>query len=86
MVNGFYLPDFGEGLIVAKEKEAGICLMKKRMKEKDTVLFPKENLNAKAFMNTLNIQSTGTIRRMVYGEKRPLDLSGIYNRIGGNLG
>lgn len=86
VLKGFYLPDCGEGLIVSNDKDSGIALIQKRLKEKPTAIFPKENRHATAFMNQLNIEPVGTIRRMRFGEERPLDLSGIYNRIGGNLG
>lgn len=85
-VMGFYLPDFGEGLIIASDTQAGHALMKKRFNDKPTAIFPIENEDAKAFMRAFNLEPAYTIKRMWYGKKRPLNFAGIYNRIGGNLG
>jgi len=85
-IEGVYFPECGEGLIIAENARAGTALMYKRLQTKDVVLFPQENTNAKAFMDGLNIKPKGCIKRMIYGERRPTQLSGIYNRIGGNLG
>ncbi len=85
-IEGVYFPECGEGLIIAENARAGTALMYKRLQAKDVVLFPQENTNAKAFMDGLNIKPKGRIKRMIYGERRPTQLSGIYNRIGGNLG
>lgn len=85
-VKGFYLPEFGEGLIVAKDTTSGQALMTKRLMDNSTAVFPQSNTSAIAFMEELDVKLSGTIRRMYYGEPRDVDFSKIYNRIGGNLG
>ncbi len=86
LVEGFYLPSFGDGLIIAKTDSAGIELMKLRLLTKENAVFPSDNLIATAFMNHNNYKISGKAKRMRLGRKRPIFLSNIYNRIGGNLG
>jgi len=86
-VVGFYLPNLGDGLIVAKEAEAGKAFMAMRLQDQQTTaIFPKDNLEAIRFMKTLNVESSGCMKRMIYGEHRPVNFKQIYNRIGGNMG
>lgn len=86
IVEGFYLPSFGEGLILAETDSAGIELMKLRMATQNIAAFPKENIAASEFMNEQNFMPYKKAKRMLLGRKREIQFSNIYNRIGGDIG
>ncbi len=86
VVEGYYLPSFGEGLIIANSSLAGIELMKLRMNAHNNVAFPVDNLAATSFMNQNSYKPTKKAKRMRFGKKRALNLADIYSRIGGNFG
>lgn len=85
-VMGYYLPTFGDGLIVAIDPAAGEALMKLRMTTKDFAVFPAENVLATALMAKHNFNFFRTQKRMRLGKQRDWQPANIYNRIGGNLG
>lgn len=85
-VEGYYLPSFGDGLIVATTTAAGIELMKLRLKSKENAIFPIDNINAVLYLHENNYQEIKTIKRMQFGKKRSVQFANMYNRIGGNLG
>lgn len=83
---GFYLPNLGEGLIIATTNSAGHELMKLRLKSKGFAAFPIDNVSATEFMRQNNFKASMTQKRMRLGKKRNWQPTNIYNRIGGNLG
>ncbi|MBA3899257.1 MAG: GNAT family N-acetyltransferase [Bacteroidetes bacterium] len=85
-VQGFYLPDLGDVLIMANTKLAGQELMKLRITTKDFAVFPIDNVSAIEFMHQNNFQQKRIEKRMRLGRKRNWQPTNIYNRIGGNLG
>lgn len=85
-VNGYYLPTFGDGLIIAADPKAGLALLGFHCTLRDKAVFPKDNLTATQFLYEHGNKEITTGKRMRLGEKRPLYLERIYNRIGGNLG
>ncbi|RYZ94089.1 MAG: N-acetyltransferase, partial [Sphingobacteriaceae bacterium] len=86
MVEGFYLPGWGEGLIMAGTALAGIELMKQRFTEKGNASFPSENKGAAVFMDQHKIAVFKTAKRMRLGPKKEWQPQYLFNRIGGNLG
>jgi len=86
IVKGFYLADFGEGLIIADCDIAGVELMKLRLRDRNDAIFPSDNLAANKFMRGNNMKLHSKAKRMRLGRKREIKLSSIYNRIGGNIG
>lgn len=86
IIEGFYLPSFGEGLIIANTSSAGLELMKVRLASKVDVVFPSNNLIAAEFMDKNNYNITKKAKRMRLGMKRTVLLANIYNRIGGDIG
>ncbi|MFZ4798795.1 MAG: GNAT family N-acetyltransferase [Bacteroidia bacterium] len=86
IVEGFYLPTLGEGVVMANKNNAGIELMKLRMTTKDNIAFPIDNKEARDFMYQNNYKEFKTAKRMRLGIKRWWEPKNIYNRIGGNLG
>jgi GNAT superfamily N-acetyltransferase len=85
-VEGYYLPTFGEGLIVADTASAGVELMKLRLTAKEHAAFPVDNSSAASFFRQYNFKEFKTAKRMRLGEKKNWQPTKIYNRIGGNLG
>jgi GNAT superfamily N-acetyltransferase len=86
VLNGFYLPDFGDGSIIATTLSAGLDLMRLRLAAKDNASFPIDNVDALQFMHDNNFQEFRKAKRMRLGPERELNLQFIYNRIGGNVG
>ena len=85
-VLGFYLPNFGEGIILAEHPSAGIELLKFHLSKNDKVVFPIENTFALQFMTQHSLEFFRKAKRMRLGIKREWVPSSIFNRIGGNLG
>ena len=85
-VEGYYLPTFGEGLIVANTATSGLELIKLRLKSKENASFPVDNLSAAAFFHQHNFKEFKTAKRMRLGQKKNWQPTKIYNRIGGHLG
>lgn len=85
-MQGLYLPNLGDGLIIATTNSAGQELMKLRLKSKDSASFPIDNLSAIELMKQNNFREVRTEKRMRFGKKRTWQPTNIYNRIGGNLG
>jgi len=86
IVEGFYLPSFGEGMIIADTSPAGIELMKLRLLTKERATFPSDNLTATNFLHRNNYIVHKTAMRMRLGKKRNVLFSKIFNRIGGHIG
>ena len=85
-VLGFYLPNFGEGIILADHPSAGIELLNLHLTNNDKVVFPLDNTSAMQFMMMHSFDFFRKAKRMRLGIKRAWIPSTIYNRIGGNLG
>jgi len=86
IVEGFYLPSCGEGLITAITNPAGSELMKLRLMTNENAAFPRDNLTATAFMHQNNFKEFKRATRMRLGIKKRWQPANIYNRIAGNLG
>lgn len=84
---GIYVPDLGEGSIIADTISAGTELMKIKYAVIDKAVLPAENHAGISFL-----EQNGFIRtpvqgtRMVYGEEVRWKPDRIFSRIGGNLG
>lgn len=85
-VVGFYLPTYGDGLIIAEQPKAGLALMNFRLTMKDNAVFPVDNQLALELMQSLGHQPVMHAKRMRLGKPRPWSPAEIFNRIGGNLG
>jgi N-acetylglutamate synthase-like GNAT family acetyltransferase len=85
-VLGFYLPSFGDGIILAEHPSAGIELLKLHLTNYDKVVFPIENTFALQFMMQHSFEYFRKAKRMRLGAKRDWTPFSIFNRIGGNLG
>lgn len=85
-VEGYYIPDFHEGLIVATSSEAGTAFMQKRLTTKEHAAFPIDNSAAISYMSMQGFEPFKTAKRMRLGEIRDVDYSKIFNRIAGSIG
>ena len=85
-VQGYYLPTFGEGLIIAGNESAGIELIQIRLQKNDKATFPIDNTSAVQFLYKHNFMEYKHAKRMRLGLKREWLPSQIYNRAGGNIG
>jgi GNAT superfamily N-acetyltransferase len=86
-VEGFFVPNLCEGLIVANTVEAGLELMKLKHVEIDKAVLPSENKAGIAFLKQNGFVSKpmqGT--RMILGEDLKWFPENIYSRISGNFG
>ncbi len=85
-VLGFYLPSFGDGLIVAEDVRAGIELIKYRAQSKGYAITMAENIPANNFLAEYFGAEFRRAKRMRLGAKRDTHLEWVYNRIGGQIG
>lgn len=85
-VFGFYLPDLGEGLIVASDAEAGIELMKVRSSGANKSVLPVNNNAAISFLTQNGFSEYRRAKRMVLGKEFGWQPDKLFNRIAGNLG
>jgi GNAT superfamily N-acetyltransferase len=86
-VTGYYLPTLGEGLIVAKEVNAGLMLLRKKLQRDWPYLaIPEVNTPAIRFLEELGHRHYRSGLRMSLGPKRPWNPAMLFGRIGENLG
>ena len=86
-VRGFYLPDLGEGLIVAQDAEAGRSLMQHRLARAEAApVLPAENHAANQFLEDMGLAVKQSAARMVRNGADSLKQDMLFNRIGGHLG
>ena len=84
---GFYMPDLGEGLILASTTDAGLELMKIKYSKVNKAVLPGENHIGTNFLkqNGFTLSDTkGT--RMILGQEIDWKPSKVFSRIGGNYG
>lgn len=85
-LKGFYISTLGEGLIVAKNREAGQELMRAKYNSNKVFCLPVENEAGINFLASNGYKEYRKASRMILGSKIAWDGSKIYSRIGGNLG
>ena len=87
-LTGFYLPNLGEGLIIADNSLAGIELMKaKYSKKADKAVIPSENQIGLDFLKKNGFVLSETKgKRMILGKDIDWKPECIFSRIGGNYG
>jgi len=85
--SGYYLPDFGGGLIIARNADAALELMRVRLNHgKKTAVVPATNTIAREFLILEGFQEYRTSPRMILGNKVPWQPSMMYNRATGYCG
>jgi len=85
-VAGFYIPDLGEGLIIANDAEAGIELMKARLSNTNKSVLPVCNEKATEFLRANGFVEIKRAKRMILGKKFEWQPAKFFNRAGGNVG
>jgi GNAT superfamily N-acetyltransferase len=86
-ISGVYLPDFGGGLIIAKDSGAGCTLMKLRFNRgKTTAVVPSLNIVAQEYLLLEGFQEYRRAPRMVLGEDVNWNPTMVYNRATGYCG
>ncbi len=83
---GIYLPDLGEGMIIASDKRAGIELMKKKYATVDKAVLPVENTVGIQFLMENGFTETLRAARMIWGKPFLWQPENVYSRIAGKLG
>lgn len=85
-VAGAYFPDLGNGLIIAKNPEAGIELMKLRLQKNDHSIIPEGNKEAIEFLIQNNFKEKEKKKRMILGKKREWHPENLFNWVSGQIG
>jgi GNAT superfamily N-acetyltransferase len=86
-IKGFYLPDFGNGLIIACSENAGLELLKFKLKQKpSTVCVPETNKQAIEFLTSMGCSQYLKIPRMYLNKNIIWDSKNVYSRGCGHLG
>jgi len=86
-IDGFYLPDFGNGFIIAKNKTAGFELLRrKHIGLKSTVVVPAKNEPAIKYLLENNFNEFLRAPRMILGEKILWKQECIFSRAAGYCG
>ena len=86
-LEGFYLPHLGDGLIIAKNHEAGFNLLEIKWATKsESIILPEENLEIIEFAKSKGFKLYRHAARMILGDIFNWNPQMIYNRVGGYLG
>ena len=86
-IAGFYLPDLGGGLIIARTADAGLGLMKLRMNRgKQSAVIPETNGIAREFLISEGFQEFRKAPRMFLGGDALWQPAMVYNRATGYCG
>jgi GNAT superfamily N-acetyltransferase len=86
-IGGLYLPDHGTGLILAKNPEAGLALMRMRLNNgKTNAIIPSVNIIAKEFLEAEKFHVYRTTPRMILGKDVNWQPAMMYNRATGYCG
>lgn len=84
---GFYLPDFGRGLVLSRDKQAGIELLKlKHSKKGKRTLLPIENKDGVDFLEKSGLKKGYKCSKMILGKKNIWTPKYIYSYGSGYCG
>lgn len=84
---GFYLPDFGRGLVLSQDKESGIELLKiKHSKKGSRTLLPIDNLAGINFFERSGLKKGSKCSRMILGKENEWNPQYIYSYGSGYCG
>ncbi len=86
-LNGYFLPELGDGVILAKSNDAGIELLKlKHHLKKCKTILPEENKSGEKFLIENGFEMYNQARRMVFGNEVKWQPQFVFCRIGGFYG
>jgi ribosomal protein S18 acetylase RimI-like enzyme len=87
LIKGFYLPDFGRGLIIASSENAGLELLKFRLiLNPSTICVPETNKRAIEFLTSIGFYQYSKIPRMYLDKNIIWNSKNVYSRGCGHLG
>lgn len=85
-ITGLFVPDLGEGMIIALNTEAGIALMKRKYADAHKAVLPMDNQAGAEFLRKNGFSETERAARMIWGKPLLWQPDKIYSRIAGKLG
>jgi len=86
-IDGFYLPNLGDGLVVSINHESGLNLLRFRLsKGKCSVVVPSGNVIVKEFLLSAGFHVAKTLPRMLYGRRLLWRQDKIFSRGSGYCG
>ncbi len=86
-LEAFYLPELGEGLVLARDREAGMDLLNYRIQQdRPFLVVPEQHQTLVRWAEQEGFVHFRTAYRMVYGMPIRWQPECIYSRIGGYLG
>jgi GNAT superfamily N-acetyltransferase len=86
-ITGFYLPDLGNGVILANDSDAGLELLRlKHAIENRNSVFPEENIMASDLLRSNGFTEYFTATRMSFGKEYTWKPGCIFSRIAGYIG
>ncbi len=86
-LRGFYLPNFGRGLVLSKDENAGIELLKlKHSKKGMRTLLPVDNVDGINFFDRNGLNKGGTCSKMILGKENNWNPTYIYSYGSGYCG
>jgi GNAT superfamily N-acetyltransferase len=85
-VAGIYLPDLGEGMIIAENSRAGTALMRKKYCAVGNAVLPVDNGAGIEFLMENDFTETLRAARMIWGKPFVWQPDKIYSRFAGKLG
>lgn len=86
-IEGYYLPDFGSGLIIADSEKAGLDLLKfKLSRDMSPLCIPETNKAAITFLGSLGFYQFLKVPRMFLNKNVIWDSKNVYSRGCGHLG
>jgi GNAT superfamily N-acetyltransferase len=86
-VTGIYLPNLGEGMIIAENSRAGTALLRKKYAGiDDKAVLPVDNAAGIEFLMENDFTETLRAARMIWGKPFVWQPDKIYSRIAGKLG
>ena len=87
IIEGFYIPDLGDGAVFALTLNTGIKLMRFKYSKVDKASIPAKNLDGIKFIKQLGFTKAEKYRkRMMLGQDIEWKPQMIYNISGGNFG
>ena len=83
-ITGYFFQDFGEGMIIASDQEAGIELLKRKLQSgKIKTVIPVENHHCISFLKDIGFEHYNSAKRMILGKNFKWRPECIYSRAGG---
>lgn len=85
-LDGYFLPELGEGLVMADNEKSGLELLRLKLSRAVKNVLPAGNQIGTAFMLNNGYREVKRAKRMVWGQSFPWKPEHMFGRIAGNLG